>query len=345
VSARFGRRLYETFFKSYSEKLWGIPCRELDADFAAQRIKNFSLSAAIKHAVSTNKTIEHRTLVEQFAYPIHGTGVVYSRMARAIEERGGHVFVKTPVRRVLMNRGKVEAIELPNGVIEKYDAVISSMPLTLLVHCLSEAPANLKELTSQLTYRNTILVYLEIENDSVCRDNWIYVQDSDLQTGRITNFRNWVPQLYGDSPNTILAMEFWCNEHDLLWRESDELLIRLAKRELIATSLVDSESLVKNGMVHRVSKCYPVYRRGYRQILQPIQKYLSEIEGLQVIGRYGSFKYNNQDHSILMGLLAAENLLQRSEHNLWGINCDYDTYQEGHYITETGLTCKQTVEI
>jgi protoporphyrinogen oxidase len=197
-------------------------------------------------------------------------------------------------------------------------------------------------LATKLAYRNTILVYLEVENDSVCKDNWIYVQDPDLLTGRITNFRNWIPQLYGTSPNTILAMEYWCNPTDSIWKYGDEEISKLAKQELVATTLVEHESLVRNTRVLRIPKSYPIYRRGYREILEPIQEYLRTIVGLQVIGRYGAFKYNNQDHSILMGLLAATNVLDQAEHDLWEVNCDYDTYQEGSRITETGLVCARS---
>jgi protoporphyrinogen oxidase len=337
VCSRFGRRLFEIFFKSYSEKLWGIGCDELDAEFAAQRIKKFSLTEAVKAAFSSNNNGKHATLVEQFAYPLEGTGMVYERMRRAIEARGGRVFLNTPIDRVLTKNGRVVGVEIQGGEVREYDAVISSMPLTLLVTRLDEAPEHVRQQATKLTFRNTILVYLEVASDCVCKDNWIYVHDPSLRTGRITNFRNWVPQLHGESRNTILAMEFWCNADDALWQANDESLIDVAKRELVATTLIENEALVTNGKVVRIPRCYPVYRRGYREILRPIQDYLSAIKGLQVIGRYGAFKYNNQDHSILMGLLAAENVLRDAEHDLWGINADYETYQEGTRITETGL--------
>lgn len=335
VCSRFGHRLFEIFFKTYSEKLWGIPCDELDADFAAQRIKQFSLSTAIKNAFFKNG--EHRTLADEFAYPTGGTGMVYERMAETVRTNGGQVFLSTPVQRVLTEGGRVKGIQLPDGTVREYDHVISTMPLTQLVTRLPEAPAHVLEAAGQLTFRNTILVYLEIAGSEICPDNWIYVHSPELRTGRITNFRNWVPQLYGDSPNSILALEYWCNDGDDLWRKPDEELIALARRELVETTLVKSESRVLNGFVYRIPKCYPVYRRGYKELLEPIREYLSGIRGLQVIGRYGSFKYNNQDHSILMGILAAENILENAGHDLWSVNADYDTYQEGWKITETGL--------
>ncbi|HEX5219215.1 MAG TPA: FAD-dependent oxidoreductase [Verrucomicrobiae bacterium] len=334
--SRFGRCLFEIFFKTYSEKLWGIPCTELDADFAAQRIKQFSLSAAIKNAFF--KTAEkHRTLADEFAYPNGGTGMVYKRMAESVSQRGGQVLLRTPVHRVLTEHNRIKGIELPDGTARNYDYVVSSMPLTQLVARLQEAPSAVIEASRQLTFRNTILVYLEIASSTVCEDNWMYIHSPELRTGRITNFRNWTTKLYGDSPNTILAMEYWCNEGDDLWQKCDDELISMARHELMATTLVESQSLVMKGIVHRIPKCYPVYRRGYKNLLQPIQAHLGEIRGLHVIGRYGSFKYNNQDHSILMGILAAENILENAGHDLWTVNADYDTYQEGWSITETGL--------
>jgi protoporphyrinogen oxidase len=337
VSGRFGTRLYEIFFKPYSEKLWGIPCSELDADFAAQRIKKFSLGAALQSALRPRHRSHHRTLVDEFAYPLEGTGIVYSRMARKVEERGGQILLRTPVNRVLVEHGRVRGLEITEGDERPYDAVISSMPLTLLVNGLIGSPEAIRQLAGKLRFRNTILVYLEVASDRVFDDNWIYVQDAELQTGRITNFRNWVPQLFGESHTSILAMEYWCNDDDEIWTESDEALICLAKRELVATTLVKTETLIERGAVTRVPKCYPIYRRGYREILRPIQDYLSGIDGLQVIGRYGAFKYNNQDHSILMGLIAADNAVQGGGHNLWDVNCDYDAYQEECRITDTGL--------
>jgi protoporphyrinogen oxidase len=336
VTGRFGRRLYEIFFKSYSEKLWGIPCTELDPDFAAQRIKKFSLAAAVRSALSFNGRTQHATLVDQFAYPLQGTGMVYSRMKQAVEQRGGRIFLKTPIERVVTSNGQVVGVELADGGLRPYDVVISSMPLTLLVSRLNEAPEVVREAARKLTFRNTILIYLEIDSDSVCRDNWLYVQDPDLRTGRITNFRNWVPQLYGNRRSTIVAMEYWCNDGDELWMADESTLIALAMKELIATTLVPSERHITNGKVYRIPRCYPVYRRGYRAHLRPIQEYLNTVDGIQVIGRYGAFKYNNQDHSILMGLLAAENVLGIGSHDLWSVNTDYQ-YQEDTRITETGL--------
>ena len=166
-------------------------------------------------------------------------------------------------------------------------------------------------------------------------DNWLYVHSPDLRTGRITNFRNWVPQLYGNERSTILALEYWCNDDDSSWSQNDESLVAFGSDEVRRTGLTKNAP-ISAGHVHRIRRCYPIYNRGYKTNLKPVERYLSGITGLSVIGRYGAFKYNNQDHSILMGLLAAENIADGAAHDLWAINTDYE-YQEDTVITKTGL--------
>lgn len=335
VVKRFGRRLYEIFFKTYSEKLWGIPCRELDADFAVQRIKKFSLSEALKSAVFGDDGKKHKTLVDRFAYPHGGTGVVYERMAAYVSDNGGAVYLNTPVNRIVTDGTRARGIELMDGTVKEYDHVVSTMPITQLVSRLEGAGEDVKEAAKSLRFRNTILVYLRVHGRELFPDNWIYVHSPELGFGRITNFRNWSPTLYGDEEASILALEYWCNEGDEIWGREDESLIGLAKEEVSRAGLVKADT-ASEGYVHRISKCYPVYSAGYRRLLKPIEDYLGKIEGLTVIGRYGSFKYNNQDHSILMGILAADNIALGAENDLWAVNTDYE-YQESAVITETGL--------
>jgi protoporphyrinogen oxidase len=339
VVGRFGRRLFEMFFKSYSEKLWGIPCDQLDADFAAQRIKKFSLGEAIKAALGIGAG-KHKTLVDQFAYPIGGTGMVYERMAQRIEAQGNGVHLNAPVRRILHHDKQVSALELVDGRIEPFDHVISTMPLTLLVRGLNDLPREVEEGVNQLRFRNTILVYLNVDSADLFRDQWLYVHSPELSMGRVTNFRNWAPELYGNSPTSILALEYWCYDEDELWRESEEKLIELASREIRATGLIGSANILA-GHVHRIRRCYPVYAHGYKKHLAPVIDHVRQYRNLQAIGRYGAFKYNNQDHSILMGVLAAENILEAKGHDLWAVNTD-TTYQEAAAINKTGL--EQTPE-
>jgi protoporphyrinogen oxidase len=334
VVNRFGRRLFEIFFKTYSEKLWGISCQDLDADFAAQRIKKLSLGEVAKNALGIGGR-RHQTLVDQFAYPRGGTGMAYDRMADYIQSLG-ELHLGRPVASVLHDRKRVTGLKLVDGATRSFDHVISTMPLTLMVKGLEGAPSEVIEAASSLKFRNTILVYLRVNRQELFPDQWIYVHDPNLLVGRVTNFRNWVPDICKAASETILSLEYWANDEDAMWRESDEQLIARASAEIQATGLI-GDAAIEAGHVVRVPRCYPVYARGYKEHLSVITQYLDQFQGLTPIGRYGSFKYNNQDHSILMGLLAARNLLEEADNDLWTVNTDYDSYQEASTITEAGL--------
>lgn len=336
VTNRFGKRLYEIFFKTYTEKLWGIKCNELDADFAAQRIKKFSLGEAMKSALGIGGT-KHKTLVDQFAYPTGGTGMIYERMEKFVNANGGKVLCNTPVKRVLKEGDTATGIELMSGEVVNYDHVVSTMPFTIMVKQLPGIPQNIVDFANKLSFRNTILVYLHIDGKDLFPDNWLYVHSADVETGRISNFRNYVPEINMGKETTIVAMEYWCYDADAMWSMSEADLIELGKKELIKTGL-SKGAPVMEGHVYKIPRCYPVYSNNYKDVLKPIENYLSSIKGLSVIGRYGAFKYNNQDHSILMGLLAADNIVTNAGHNLWDINTDYDNYQERSTITAAGLS-------
>lgn len=337
VIARFGRKLYEMFFKTYSEKLWGIPCTKLDKDFAAQRIKKFSMGEAIKSAFGWSKT-KHKTLVDCFAYPIEGSGMVYERMATAVRAAGGRVELECPVASVCLKGDRVSGVELQNGTFIPADEVISTMPLTLMVRSLfTQLSEDLKAALDALRYRNTILVYLKVNREDLFADQWLYCHSEGIGFGRITNFRNWVPGLNGDESGTILALEYWCNDDDAMWSESPAMLIRRAEQDLRKTGLIEGADVL-DGKVIPIPRCYPIYEIGYSAHVETVIRHLEPITNLTPIGRYGSFKYNNQDHSILMGLLAAENIdLGYRKHDLWSVNTDYDDYQEQCVINETGL--------
>lgn len=339
VTQRFGKRLFQIFFKTYSEKLWGIPCDELDSDFASQRIKKLSLFEAIKNALFQGKGNQHKTLVDQFAYPLKGTGWVYERMAEKIKENGGNVFLKTGVEKVESSGRVVKSIVLTNGKELEYDHVISSMPISLLVRNLTETPNHIRELANSLKFRNTMLVYLRIDRKDLFSDQWLYIHSKEMKTGRITNFRNWLPELYGDDDHSILCLEYWTNFEDPEWKMEDDKLIGIAKNDIVKAGFAGEED-IKTGKVIRLPRCYPVYFKDYKITLSPVEEYLGSIKNLHVIGRYGAYKYNNQDHSIIMGIYAAENILKNKEHNLWEINTDYEVYQEASIITKTGLTLK-----
>ncbi|MEM9587209.1 MAG: FAD-dependent oxidoreductase [Planctomycetota bacterium] len=339
VVERFGRRLFESFFQSYSEKLWGIPCSELSADFAAQRIKQYSLPEAVRSMLSSRKAANHRTLVDRFAYPIAGTGSVYDAMADQLRHLGGELRLKTPVQRVVTQDKRVVGVELSDETVLSYDHVISSLPLTLLVQGMTDTPEPVLQASRSLHFRNTIVTYLRIATSSLFDDQWVYLHSPDVPTGRVTNFRNWVPQLFGTSSETILAAERWCDQDDATWNLSDSTIVDQTVEDLRRVALLRDEYVVDSKVV-RVSRCYPVYRRSYRQHLDRVISHLRSYRGLVPIGRYGAFKYNNQDHSILMGLLASENVLNDANHDLWSINCDFDAYQERAIITDHGrLVC------
>jgi protoporphyrinogen oxidase len=327
VVSRFGRRLFETFFKTYTEKLWGVRCSELDADFATQRIRSFSLGTAIVTALSFRNR-KHRTLVDSFDYPIGGCGSVYETMAREIRSNGGLIHLNCPVQRVLAKDQTVTGLELADGRIVQFTHVVSTMPLTLMAEQLPSVPAHILQKIKLLRYRNTVIVFLRVEANDLFPDQWIYIHEPEVEVGRITNFRNWAPELYGDLTSTVLALEFWCDSTDAIWMTSDEALIERAEAELRQIGLIGLAP-VTAGHVVRIARSYPIYSAGYREHLEPVTDFVKSFKNLWPIGRYGAFKYNNQDHSIYMGLLAAENIAKGSSHDLWSVNSDYDKYQEG----------------
>lgn len=335
VTSRFGSRLFGIFFKGYSEKLWGLPCNRISADFAAQRIRGLSLREAIINAFPGLKR-PHRTLVEQFAYPTLGAGAIYESMARCVVAEGGELRLGCRIQKVIQKGRQVTGVELVDGTWLECTEVVSTMPLNLLVAGLEDVPESVRALSEDLKFRNTVIVYLRVEGSRLFPDNWIYVHSPEIGSGRITNFSNWGDRDALPSPHSILALEYWCNNGDPIWNLSDEALTELASRDLGRSGLI-GDAPITHSHVERINRCYPVYEMGYQDRLDPIRNYLKTIRGLHPIGRYGTFKYNNQDHSILMGLMAAENIISGTAHDLWEINTDYDEYQESAIITETGL--------
>jgi len=336
ISNRFGRVLFRTFFKTYTEKLWGISCKELDADWAAQRIQGLTLWGAIKSAIIGNRGNKHKTLVDEFAYPKSGNQFFYDQMRLAIENfPGSSVELDSRVTKINVDDGRVSGIELSTGKTIVAEWVVSSMPLTLLVRGLPNVPEDVLEASSKLRFRNTILIYLLVDSQDLFPDQWLYIHDSNVLHGRITNFRNWSPDIIGSDGRTVLCIEFWCFDGDPMWQDSEVNLVQKAIQEVAAVGLV-SEDLVVEGRMIRIPKCYPVYERGYQQPLKLVTDYLDTISGLILIGRYGSFKYNNQDHSILMGILAAEAVADNRKPDLWGVNTESVYQEQGASRTLTG---------
>ena len=340
VTTRFGKRLYELFFRSYSEKLWGIRCDQLSADFAAQRIRQFSLWEAIVSSLSPSRARKHKTIADQFAYPIGGTGAVYKKIAKEFVAFGGRLHLQSPIECI----GRIESggceLEVADGLTEKFDHVISTMPLTKLIDGISRSstnvPAAVHAAAGKLRFRNTILTYLHVDSPALFNDQWLYIQSPNVNAGRVTNFRNWIPELYSGLSTSVLAVEWWCDHDDPRWTDNDSSIVAQCANELISLGLLTDEKVL-DGHVMRLARSYPVYELGYKQHLSCIAEYLSQFKSITPIGRYGAFKYNNQDHSILMGLRAAEKLLSGTDQELWGINSDFSHYQEATKISETGL--------
>jgi protoporphyrinogen oxidase len=323
VTNKFGKKLFEMFFKSYSEKLWGIPCSEIDADWAAQRIKTLSLSSAIISALRNNRGNRHNTLVDQFKCPKNGTGALYEKCSKLIIEKGGKIHLNKPIKKVLLDDNQnANGLQLMDGTLVAADVIISSMPLTNLVKGFDNIPSKIEQAVSNLYYRNTILVYIEVDGTNLFDDNWIYIHSNKVRHGRITNFRNWCPSLNKDAKSTILCMEFWTFHTEELWQKTDDEISNIAKDELRTLQLFSEQIAIKNSKVLRVPKSYPVYQTGYKEELELLKTFLDGVNNLVTIGRYGAFKYNNQDHSILMRIQAAKNITNSNTINLWDINTE-----------------------
>lgn len=331
VSNRFGDRLYKIFFKSYSEKLWGIPCEQLDMEFAKQRIKKFSLGEAIKKILLPSGK-QHRTLVDEFAYPHRGTGSFYEELAKTIEKAGGKIHAQNPVQK-LTRANNTWKVQTPKMEYE-FDLVVSTMPLTKLVSALGK-PKEVRSAAEKLRFRSTILVYLHLDQKDLFHDQWLYFQSEETKCGRVTNFNNWNLEQNQKAEGTILSVEYWCQEGDEFWNISDEKLISLADAELRSSGLIIKSKLIQ-GKVVRIPASYPIFEIGFRDHLETVVNAVKDEPNLWAIGRNGSFKYNNQDHSLLMGILVSENILQGENHDLWQVNSDTE-YQEQALITKSGL--------
>jgi protoporphyrinogen oxidase len=332
VTNRFGRRLFLTFFKTYTEKVWGIPCSELKAEWAAQRIKNLSLRTVLSQMyLRPRRTI--RSLIEEFHYPRLGPGMMWRAVASRIESDGGAVRLNADVLRVLRTGRRVEGVVVANGprqeVIRARD-FLSSMPLSELVAKLDPPPPPaVLTAARRLRYRDFLTVGLIVNRPHLFPDNWIYIHDPAVRVGRIQNFKNWSPDMVPDPGRSALGLEYFCTEGDELWQMPDRDLVELAKREVERIGLA-AASEVEDGCVFRVAKSYPMYDADYREALETVRSFIDALENLQTIGRNGLHRYNNQDHAMLTGMLAVRNLVHGERHDLWSVNVD-EEYQEQAY--------------
>lgn len=340
VTSRFGRRLFEIFFQAYTEKLWGIPCTEISADWAAQRIKGLSLLKAARSALLGNDG-KVKTLIDRFEFPRLGSGQLYEKIGEYLRQHDRSVLLNTEVVQVHHDNFQVTQITLRNRQTGEESTVncggvISSVPISLLVQQMHPpAPSEAIAAAKSLKFRNTILVYLIVEGNNLFPDNWLYINEPSVQLGRVTNFANWSPEMLPNQHQTPLCCEYWCNYDEPMWQQPEAELLERAERELRKIGLLNRET-VSGGFVVRLPRTYPIYAGNYQQALSDIQSYLQPFSNLQLVGRYGAFKYNNQDHSLLMGILAAENVLSPGKHDLWSVNSDSE-YQE-----EASATAKTT---
>ena len=328
VVARFGRRLYETFFKSYTEKIWGIPCHAIRADWAAQRIRSLSLSRAVSHAIFGHHA--HDSMIREFDYPVRGPGMLWERVRELVEQGGGRVVLGCPVVRLVHAGGRIEAVIAGadgERLEQPCEAVISSMPLDELVASIEPAaPPPVEQAARTLRHRALIVVGLVVRGEELFPDHWIYVHDPEARVGRIQNYKNWSPEMCAGDGCSNLGLEYFCDVGDATWRLSDGELAALATAALAALGLAKAEDVV-DAVVFRQSKAYPVYDEGYRDRVATIRSYLAEIPNLQTVGRNGLHRYNNQDHSMVTALRAVDNLFG-DQHDVWAINTERSHHEE-----------------
>lgn len=341
---RFGSELYRTFFKDYTEKVWGLPCNQISAEWGAQRIKGVSISKAIRHAIKTNLTKPNdsisqknteTSLIERFLYPKFGPGQLWEEVARQIKEKGGEIHFDKKVDKIRFSNNQIAAVHCAE---QEYtgDYFLSTMPVKDLIQNMTPAvPNNVLEVASQLGYRDFITVGLLVKKLKVANpdgsrilDNWVYIQESDVKIGRLQIFNNWSPYMVENPENTWLGLEYFCNEGDDLWQKSDTDFLQFAIDELDNIHIIDRADVL-DGTVVRVPKTYPAYFGVYDRFKE-IRDFTDNIENLFLIGRNGMHKYNNQDHSMLTAMKAVENIKNNvlSKDNIWEINTEMEYHEE-----------------
>ena len=335
VVNRFGRELFETFFKSYTEKVWGMPTNAITADWAAQRIKDLNLVSAVTSALfgrfrKRGEVI--KTLIDEFCYPRLGPGQMWEVTRDRIRGQGGAVHLDRRVVQVEHDGSKVTAFLARDseGRLTRYQGkhFLSTLPIRDLIRAMSPAaPAEVIRAAESLKYRDFLTVVLIVDRPHTFPDNWIYIHEPQVKLGRIQNFKNWSPDLVPDPAKTSLGLEYFCFEGDDLWTSSDADLIALGRREVDAIGLVDAREVI-DGCVVRMPKAYPVYDEEYRANLAVIRGWLASLGNLELAGRNGMHKYNNQDHSMMTALLAARNILGLGKFDTWKVNTDAE-YHEG----------------
>lgn len=345
---RFGRELYLTFFKSYTEKLWGIPCDQISALWGAQRVKGLSIAKAIKHYLKNlfrkksdiGQKGTETSLIEQFLYPKLGPGQLWTEVAREIKRKGGEIITGYEVNKIYIEGNKIKAVEAQNEQGERKvvsgEYFFSTMPIKELVRAFQiKVPSEIQKISEGLMYRDFIIVGLLLrdlkireENGQFPKDNWIYIQEPEVQIGRVQIFNNWSPYLIADPQTIWIGAEYFCQEQDQIWKLPNQEMIKLAVKELSQIEFI-SEKDVLDATVIRMPKTYPAYFGTYEHFNQ-LRNYLNQFENLFLIGRNGMHRYNNMDHSMLTAKTAVDNIIcgRKDKSNIWAVNTEKEYHEK-----------------
>jgi protoporphyrinogen oxidase len=350
--SRFGKELYQTFFKDYTEKVWGVPCSRIQPEWGVQRVKSLSILKAVVHALKSllpmkssiaQKNVE-TSLIELFLYPKYGPGQMWEETARIITEQGGEIHLNHKVTGISYDQKRVTGIKVINSTTgeeftQNCDYLFSTMPVKELVQCLGEnVPAEVQAIAQGLVYRDFMTVGLLLRKLKLMRgnipsvkqlipDNWIYVQERDVKLGRLQIFNNWSPYLVQDPDTVWLGLEYFCNQGDESWNMPDQDFIRFAIQELSSIDIITPEDVLDSTLI-RVPYAYPAYFGAYEQF-DIIRNFADSIENMFLIGRNGMHRYNNQDHSMLTAMVAVENIVNRStaKDNIWAVNAEQEYHE------------------
>jgi len=330
VTNRFGEKLFNIFFKTYTEKLWGIPCNKMAAQWVAQRIRGLSLFSAIKNAFFPDRSGKIKTLIDRFHYPKYGPGMMYQKMGENIKSQGGGILLNHNIQKIIHQDNKIVAVKTQSKdkiLQQKGEYFISTIPLPLLVEKLKPSPpSKILEAAQNLSFRSFLVVNVILNVKDLFPDNWLYIHSPEVKLGRIQNYKNWSEDMIKNKEFTSLGLEYFCTEGDEFWSKKDQDIISLALMELEKIKMAKASHFVE-GFVVRVPNAYPIYYLGYEEHLQMIRDYLSQFKNLQTVGRGGMFRYNNMDHSILSGIYAARNILG-ANYNTWEINVEKEYLEE-----------------
>ena len=330
VASRFGWRLYNIFFKTYTEKVWGVPANTIGADWASQRIKNLSLGKAIVNAILPKKNSEIiTTLIDEFKYPKLGPGMMWDSASERLIANGHKIIFNSRVTKIKKQNSKGYEVSTDNGDVYKSDVLFSSMPLAHLPRVVEPRPNDaVLQAGENLKFRDFLTVALVVDEKFAFPDNWIYIHEPDVKVGRVQNYGSWSPYLVKDG-KTCLGLEYFVTKNDSLWNSSDEDLISLAIDELEKLKLIEKNS-TQEAYVVRMPKAYPVYDLNYKENIEIIKNWLlEEHPNLYPMGRNGMHRYNNQDHSMMTAVKSVRNYVLNEKNNIWGINVDDGYHEEG----------------